>query len=110
MPIATPYQEELGAFARRAQSSYLIAGVVTHNKINAKIASLKVGQFAQALRMARLRTTWIVDLLKRGIPINEVVRAAGLSTLDVFRDLLHLVPPWSEADYRMIVSGARECR
>jgi hypothetical protein len=50
-----------------------------------------------AINQARLRSTWLADLMTDSVPIGVLMRAAGLQSARTLVDLLPHLDPWLEA-------------
>lgn len=105
VPVRTEYENTLRSHARSVGSEPLFPGVAHKSKMHRHISSLQLGDRTPPLRLARLRTSWAVSLLREKVPTDEVMRAMGVSTPDLFRDLFQYVDPWSEREFRLVLSG-----
>ena len=57
------------------------------------------------LDMARARTTWLVNQIKKGVPETAVIEAAGLSDLQHYRQFLVEPTHVSAREARSLLSG-----
>lgn len=105
VPVQSEYESKLLSHARAVGSGLLIPGRVEKSKMHRHIASVVLGARTPPLRLARLRTSWAVGLLKEKLPADEVMRAMGVSRPDLFRDLFEYVEPWCDREFRLVLSG-----
>jgi hypothetical protein len=105
VPVRVAHADALAMFSSEAKDDFIIPGKIERNKINSRIRDLEFSTRTPALRIGRLRTSWAVSLLNEGVPITEVMRAMGVTSVDIFRDLLRFVHPWSDREFRLVISG-----
>ena len=60
----------------------------------------------EAVDVARARTTWVVNQVRKGVPETAVLKAAGLSDLQHYRRFISS-PDHSEENVRALLHGTR---
>lgn len=107
VPVRVDYADRVLEYAKEAGGDYVIGGEPHASKVSNQIARFTYGAETPKLILTRLRSTWVRDLLVRGVPPTELRRALGLSTYSFLRDVLPEVPLLSESEHRLLLAGVR---
>jgi hypothetical protein len=100
VPVLATWEDEVQQLAASAGQGLLLGGQppAARNLVNRRVAEFVLGQGSPRLVAARLRSTWLVGHLARGIRLPELASAAGLQGITTLSDLLPHVPPVTEVD------------
>jgi hypothetical protein len=88
------YSDLLLALAADRGEHLLIGGTKLgrHNVTSTSLARLVTDDHLPRLVVARLRSTWLADHLRRGTPLPVLMPAAGLKSMRPLEDLLEFLP------------------
>jgi hypothetical protein len=89
-----PYTAPLLALSQSRGSNLLIGGskLGRHNVTSTALARIVTDQSLPRLVVTRLRSTWLLEHLRRGTPLPVLMPAAGLTTVRPLEDLLAFLP------------------
>jgi hypothetical protein len=94
VPVLDSYEDLLAELARDVGDGYIVGGTSTHrNRTNKLVSAFEHGHGHPSLSVPRLRSTWIVEHLRRGTRLPELLYAAGTSRIETFDELLAFVEP-----------------
>ena len=94
VPVLDRYEDLLLELAMQAGDGYIVGGTSTHrNRTNKLASAFERGHGRPRLSVPRLRSTWIVEHLRRGTRLPELLDAAGTSRIESFDELLAYVEP-----------------
>ncbi|MFB8352557.1 hypothetical protein [Streptomyces niveus] len=68
--------------------------------------TLKGASELPELKLARLRSTWIVELLRQRVPEDVIARAAGMKSTAALAPYRALVPPLTTAATARMLRGS----
>jgi integrase len=106
IPVLERYAELLLDLTADHDEGYLIGGTSTHrNRLSRFIAILERGKGHPRLSVTRLRSTWIVEHLRRGTRLPELLEAAGTSRIESFDALVGFVEPMAAEDAAAMLRG-----
>jgi hypothetical protein len=88
------YSELLLDLATARGDQLLIGGqkLGRHNVTSTALARLVIDEHLPRLVVARLRSTWLAEHLRRGTPLPVLMPAAGLKSMRSLEDLLEFLP------------------
>lgn len=98
VPVLARYETRLRALlAKTDPGQMLIGSAATHkNAVNEAVARVRIPKSVPALEPGRLRATWLVEHIRAGVRVPELMRAAGLESMTSISDLSHFVAPLAE--------------
>lgn len=88
------YEDDLHELAQDRGDELLIGGATQgrHNVTSSALARMITDDKLPRLVVGRLRSTWLLEHLRRETPLPIVMAAAGLTTVRPLEDLLHHLP------------------
>lgn len=88
------HEDALEALSDAVDGRLLIGGQVRgrRNVTRGPLDDVVGGEDLPRLETARLRSTWLLTLLRANTPLPALMQAAGLTTVRPLEDLLHLCP------------------
>ena len=104
VPAREGFAAEILDHAEAAGDGPMLAGAQGKNGVAEKIRKFQLGRGSPSLKPDRLKTTWAVHLLWLGVPITELKRAMGVTTLEPFIGLLEHVEPRPDEEYCSFLS------
>jgi hypothetical protein len=106
VPVLARYEGLVLELAAAAGAGYVLHSSTEHrNRTNKLAAGLKRGPDHPVLSAPRLRSTWIVEHLRRGTRLPELLTAAGPTRVESIDELLAWVEPMDERAARRVVRG-----
>ncbi len=106
VPVLARFEEDLLRLAAEAGEEPLVGGGSPHRNRAWKLVSrFEAGHHHPTLSLPRLRSTWLVEHLISGTRIPELLAAAGTSQIEPFDELLELVSPLDDAEFRHLLRG-----
>jgi len=108
VPVLARSEDLVLALAEAAGDGFIIHRSTEHrNRTNKLAASLARGPDHPVLSVPRLRSTWIVEHLRRGTRLPELLAAAGPTKIESIDDLLQYVEPLDETLATRLLRGGR---
>lgn len=101
------FEDRLWTLAETAGDGNLVGINRLENMINALNKRATESGHDVALRLVRLRTTWLVRVLSDGVPIPVVMKAAGLSSVHAIHDALRHVPKTDATTAHRLLRGGK---
>ena len=106
VPVLDRYEDVALELAGRAGDRFVLHDSTPHrNRVNKLASGLSHGPRHPRLEPRRLRSTWIVEHLRRGTRLPELLRAAGNTRIETFDDLLAFVAPLDELTALKVLRG-----
>lgn len=107
VPVLCRFEERVLELSAEAGEGLLIGGTSTHrNRTSRLVRTLEVGHGHPILSVPRLRSTWIVEHLRRGTRLPELLAAAGTSQIERFDELLERVDPLDNESAWRVLRGS----
>lgn len=116
VPVRVEYEALLAAAVAGRPAGHLLIGTKLDRRNTAsRVIDKAVLYGVPPIDQARLRATWLADLMTDPVPLGVLLRAAGLQSARSLADLLPHVGPWLEhkglpavsTDYEVLRGGAR---
>ncbi|MGW6310003.1 hypothetical protein ACWFRQ_03690 [Streptomyces niveus] len=108
IPVLAAYAPLMRTLAARHPDEPLIgpSNDVTKNRLNNLLSHIEVPSPLPPLTASSLRTTWLITLLTGGVPLPELLAAAGLASTGTLVDLLPHLPRLPETDAHRTIAQA----
>ena len=97
VPLRASYEALMAEVVRGRHPDDLVLGKEEHRRdVTAHIAQRAALYKAPHIEQARLRATWLADVMTDPIPVALILHAAGLKSARSMTDLLPHLGPWLE--------------
>jgi len=96
--VRTDFAEDLAALAADAGSDPLVGAGVGKNRVTQALAATEIDQGRIVIATRRLRATWLLALINRGVHLGVIVEAAGLGSPDALAAVLRHADPVDPED------------
>ncbi|MEV8389161.1 MULTISPECIES: hypothetical protein [unclassified Streptomyces] len=108
IPVLAAYAPLMRTLAGRHPDEPLIgvSNDASKNRLSQMLSNVEIPRPLPPLTASSLRTTWLVTLLAAGVPLPEVLAAAGLASTGTLIDLLPHLPRLPEADAHRAIAQA----
>ncbi|MFJ5113186.1 hypothetical protein ACIQAD_21400 [Streptomyces sp. NPDC088551] len=108
IPVLAAYAPLMRTLAGRPPDEPLIgvSNDASKNRLSQLLSNVEIPRPLPPLNASALRTTWLVTLLAAGVPLPEVLAAAGPASTGSLIDLLPHLPRLPEADAHRTIAQA----
>jgi hypothetical protein len=108
VPVLDHYSADMAELLANAGEGRLVGGdAYGKNAVSNLVDRLRTPSDTPRLSASRLRSTWLLTLLERGVRLPELVSAAGIEGLTPLSDLLDRVPRLGRDEYLEEIGGPR---
>ncbi len=99
-----------GALAGRAPGELVIGADINRRNTAARIIEKAALYKVPHIEPARMRATWLADLMTDPIPLAVILRAAGLKSARTLTDVMTHIDPWADFKGQPATSTGHDMR